>query len=162
MEVLDIIILVVLGISVLIGAFHGFIRQLGSLAGLLLGIWLATKFSVVVVGWMASRVHTSETVLKVTAFASIMILTLVGMSLLGKMLEKIFTSVSLGWLNRLAGVLFSLAAGTLILGVVLLLLKYVDGNWFSIIDDSVFSNSRLAGLVIDISEKIFPFLKEIF
>jgi len=161
MSVLDIIILVVLGLCMLLGAMHGIIRQLGSIAGLFLGVWLAFRYSSSVAGSALSWIHASDTVLKVIAFALILILTVLVMSLLGHMLEKIFTTAALGWLNRLAGVVFSLLAGVMLLGVVFLLLKYADRYWFSIVDDDVWRTSRLAGPVMDICEKIFPFLRNL-
>lgn len=160
MAVLDIIILVVLGLCVLMGAIHGLIRQLGSIVGLFLGIWLACRFSSPLAGYMSSWIHASEQIVKVIAFTLILIFTVLGMSLLGRMLEKVFTSAALGWLNRIAGVLFSLLAGIMFLGVIFLLLKYVDQNWFSFMDDKVWSESRLAGTVMEVCEKIFPYLKK--
>jgi len=161
MAVLDIIILVVLGLCVLTGAIHGLIRQLGSIVGLFLGIWLACRFSSPLAGYMSSWINASEQVVKVIAFASILILSVLGMSLLGRMLENVFTSAAVGWLNRIGGVVFSLLAGVMFLGVVFLMLEYVDHNWFSIMDDKVWSESKLAGPVIEICEKIFPYLKKL-
>ncbi len=160
MAVLDIIILVVLGLCVLIGAIHGLIRQFGFIVGLFLGIWLACRFSSPLAGYMASWIHASEQVVKVIAFALILILTVLGMSLLGRMLENVFASAALGWLNRICGAVFSLLAGVMFLGVVFLMLEYVDHNWFSFMDDKVWSESKLAGPVIEICENIFPYLKK--
>lgn len=162
MAVLDIIILIVLGLCVLFGAIQGIIRQLGSFVGLFLGIWAACRFSSSLAGYASSWIHASDSVLKVISFAIILILIVLGMSIVGRTIEKIFSSASLGWLNRLLGIVFSVLAGTMMLGVVFLLLKYVDSNWFSVMDGRVWSESKLAGPLIEWCEKLFPFLRNLY
>lgn len=162
MAVIDIVILVFLGVCIFVGAKNGIIRQLGGIIGLFLGIYLSYMFSSALSGWLSEWVKTSETVMKVISFTIIMVATLILMSLIGKLLESLFSAVAIGWLNRLLGIILSLGIGVLLVGVVLFLLRYVDQNWFNVLGEEKFSDSKLAEPIISIVDNVFPYLKKLF
>jgi len=162
MATLDIVILVYLGVCIFVGARNGIIRQLGGIIGLFLGIYLSYKFSSALSGYLSEWVKVSETAMKVISFALIMIGTLVLMSLLGRLLESLFSAVAINWINRLLGIILSLGIGVLLLGVVLFIINYIDQNWFGILGESQISDSKLAETILSISDKVFPYLKKLF
>ncbi|MBP8960541.1 MAG: CvpA family protein, partial [Bacteroidales bacterium] len=53
MNYIDIIILIIMVIAVIYGFINGFIREVASLAALILGIWAAIKFS----DWTALKLY---------------------------------------------------------------------------------------------------------
>ena len=52
MTVIDIIILVLLALAVFKGIKDGLVRQVGGIAGLILGNFLAGRFSAIMAGWL--------------------------------------------------------------------------------------------------------------
>jgi len=162
MAVIDIVILIFLGVCVFVGAKNGIIRQLGGLVGLFLGVYLSYKFSQDLSDVLSGWVKMSPMVAKVISFFLIMVGTLLVMSLVGRILESLFSAVAIGWLNRLLGIILSLSIGVLLVGVVLIVLRYVDQNWFKVLGDTGLSDSKLGESILSIVDKIFPYLKKIF
>jgi len=162
MAATDTVILIVLGICVFVGAKNGVIRQIGGIVGLILGVYLAYRFSPSLAESVSGRINCPSNVSKVIAFTLIMTATLLAMSLLGRILESIFSAAAIGWINRLLGIILSLSIGILLIGVVLNMLKFVDSNWFPILGDSEFSESKLAEPILSIIDKVFPYLKKVF
>ena len=68
----DIIILICFLPAIISGIMKGFIEQAVALVSLILGAWLAFKFSTVVSGWLQPYFEVSETVLNVISFVVIM------------------------------------------------------------------------------------------
>lgn len=162
MNTTDIIILVILGIALIKGLKDGLVRQIGGIVGLILGIYLAYKFSDLLSGWLNQWINASESIVKIISFSVIIIGVVLCMSLLGRLLEKIFQLTTLGWVNRVLGVLFSLFAAILIIGVLASLLTYVNEEWFTLIPENQFSDSKLIEPITKISDTIFPYLKKLF
>ena len=69
----DIIILICFLPAVISGITKGFIQQVVGLVSLLLGAWLAFRFSNVVSEWLRPYFEVSETVMHVISFAVIMV-----------------------------------------------------------------------------------------
>ena len=80
----------------------------------------------------------------------------------GETFGKILKAVTLGWLNRLLGVILSLFAAVLLIGIILSLLEYVNANWFVIIPKDKLAESKGIQLISDFSKTVFPYLKEFF
>ena len=111
MTVIDIIILVLLALAVFKGIKDGLMRQLGGIVGLILGIFLAGRFSAMLSGWLHRVAPTlSESVVKVLSFIVIIVVVCLCVVLLSRLLEKVIKITTLGWINRLLGVLLSVSA----------------------------------------------------
>jgi membrane protein required for colicin V production len=76
------------------------------------------------------------------------------------MLENVVKLVTLGWLNKLLGVIFSLAKCILILGVVVIAFNALN-NAFGLVKPSVISDSVLYPIINDIADSVFPYLKRL-
>ena len=162
MNVIDVIILILLILAVIKGIKDGFVKQMGSILGLFLGIVLAGRFSALLGTWLHQWVNASEEIVKIISFTIIIIGVCICMSLLGKLLEKILKAITLNWLNRLLGVIISLFAAVLLIGIILSLLEYVNANWFVIIPKDKLAESKGIQLISDFSKTVFPYLKEFF
>ena len=68
MTVIDIVILVFIGIGTVWGMMKGFIRQLSSLVGLIVGLLVARALFVEVGDWVAPAIGVSVTIGRVLAF----------------------------------------------------------------------------------------------
>lgn len=162
MTVVDIIIIVLLILSLFKGLKDGLVRQVGGIAGILIGIFLAGRFSALVSTWLHQLINASENVVKAISFALIIIAVCLCVTLIGKIIEKIFTLATLGWVNRLLGAILSVGGTVLLLGAILSMIEYVNQTWFTLIPEQTMNESQIIEIIKDISETVFPYLKKLF
>lgn len=160
MNILDIIILVCLVPAVVVGLWKGFISQAISLISIIVGVWASARFANIVGEWLVKYLTVSESVIKVISFILILVVVIVVLYLVGRVLEGVIKLVTLGWLNKLLGVIFSLAKCVLILGVVVIAFNALN-NAFDLVKPSVISDSVLYPIINDIADSVFPYLKRL-
>lgn len=160
MNTLDIIILLCFIPAVLSGIRRGFIEQAVALVSVVLGAWLAFKFSTMVGDWLHPYLDVSETVLHTIAFALILIVVVIILFLIGRMMTGVAKLVMLGWLDRILGIVFSLVKAWLIIGLLVILFDTLNVK-FEMVDNSLLESSVLYGPLRDISYMVFPYLKEL-
>jgi membrane protein required for colicin V production len=158
MNYLDFIIGALVIISAITGFRKGLIHQLASLAALILGIFLAVKFSKLVAPFIMDHFASSENIAKVSAFIAIFILVVIAVLLLGKFLHKTFEDVELGLLNKISGSIFSVVKTIFILSAIMVLLRLsiIHLNWPKTND---IEKSALYKPVEAMAPAIFPYLK---
>ncbi len=156
----DIIILICFLPAIITGIMKGFIEQAIALFSLILGAWLAFKFSTVVSGWLQPYFEISETVLNVISFAVIMIAVVLVLFVLGKVLTGVTKLVMLGWLDRLLGLVFALLKAGLFIGIGIILFETLNVK-FEFVEEKVLDESVLYGPIRDIAYMVFPYLKEL-
>ena len=156
----DIIILICFLPAIISGIMKGFIEQAVALVSLILGAWLAFKFSTVVSGWLQPYFEVSETVLNVISFVVIMVAVVLVLFVLGKILTGVSKLVMLGWLDRLLGLVFALLKAGLIIGILIILFDTLNVK-FGFVAEKVLNESVLYSPIRDISYMVFPYLKEL-
>jgi membrane protein required for colicin V production len=158
MNYLDIIIIILILISAITGYKKGFIHQLASLAALVLGIFIAVKCSKWFAPYIQNHFTSSVNVAKIIAFIAIFILVIVAIHFLGKFLEKTFDEIELGFLNKIAGSLFSIVKMVFIVSVLMVLLKLsiIKIDWPK---QSSMDESYTYKPVESVAPAIFPYLK---
>lgn len=163
MSVIDIVILVLLALAVIKGLKDGLMKQVGGIVGLLLGIVLAGRFSAMLSGWLQRVAPTiSESVVKVLSFIIIIVVVCICVVLLSRLLEKVIKISTLGWLNRLLGVLLSVSAAVLVMGVIISVIEYVNTAWFIIISPERMAESKGVQIISSITDSLFPYLRQLF
>ena len=160
MNILDIIILICLVPAIIQGVRKGFISQAISIISLIAGVWASAKFANLVGEWLSQYITASEQVLKVVSFAIILIVVFIILGLIGKVLDKIIRLVMLGWLNKLLGVVFSLAKCLLILGLITLAFNSLNTS-FNLVKPEVLSESILYPVIKEITDTVFPYIKSL-
>lgn len=155
MALLDAILLIWFIPAIVIGIAKGFIRQVASLAALVVGIWLACRFYVKLgttfAGWFGNA---QPAVLNAFAFITIFLAAALALSLLGKLLTKLFGAASLGWFNRLLGAVFAVIQT----GVVITLAVYLFGALnakLGIVSDATLNGSQVYCFFSDLADKVF-------
>ncbi len=130
MNLLDAILLFLLASSV-IGAFvRGILRELFSLAGVIVGIalagWYYPQASVFLTRWI-----TSVPLVHIISFLLIVFLVMLLFSYTGKLLQRTASAVGLGFLDRSFGALFGLLRGCLLCTSVMMALAafYPTAPW---------------------------------
>lgn len=157
MNYLDIIILILILLAAVNGLRRGFIEEIAGLAALILGIWAAIKFSGFAGGIIAEHIEVDEKYLSIIAFIVTFLLVLVLVIVVGKVVEKMINIVSLGFLNRLAGLVFGAAKGAVFLSVFLLIFNYFNKDLHFVSEETI-EKSQLWEPVKNLVPSIFPFL----
>lgn len=119
---LDLLIIGVMGISGLVGLFRGLLREVLSLMTWAVAIWAGLSFS----GDLARSFEAfipSPTARTAAAFGVLFILALILAGMFGYVLSKILDSTGLSGVDRLAGLLFGIGRGALILSVAVFLAR---------------------------------------
>lgn len=120
---LDIIVLVLLVLALWKGIRNGFILGIFSFLAFIIGLAAALKLSAVAADYIGQNVSVSERWLPILAFAAVFLVVVLLVRLGAKALESVVELATLGWLNRLGGVvLFAL----IYLVIFSILLFYAD------------------------------------
>lgn len=159
MNILDIILLICFIPALVQGIRKGFIAQAISIISIIVGIWASARFADVVAAWVAQYITASEQVMKVMAFALILIVVFFLLGLLGKALEGIFNFVLLGWLNKLLGVVFALLKTALIVGLVIMAFSSLNDT-FHLVKEEVLNESVLYPPLKKVAFDVFPYIKD--
>jgi len=115
MNLIDIIILSVLCLFALKGLVRGLVNEASSLAGLLLGGWLAYRFHPLLAAPIKSALHLPVHLSSFLAFIIILLLVGICAHIVGNVITAALRLVMLGSLNRLGGLLIGVAEGALLL-----------------------------------------------
>jgi|LGVF01.2.fsa_nt_gb membrane protein required for colicin V production len=119
MNLFDIAILLLLAGFLFKGLWRGLLRELCSLCGLFGGLFLAVRFHAPLAELLIERVTWPNQLCVVIAFAALLLLTVIFFGLLGFVLSRFIKLLFLGGFNRVAGALFGLVQGGLLLTLVL-------------------------------------------
>lgn len=159
MNVLDIILLICFIPAVVQGLRKGFIAQAISIISIIVGVWASARFANIVSAWIGQYITASEQVLKVVAFALILIIVFLILGILGKALEGVFRLVMLGWLNKLLGVVFAFLKTGLIVGLAIMAFDSLNAT-FHFVKEQVMAESVLYPPLKKIAYEVFPYLKD--
>lgn len=159
MNVLDIILLICFIPAVVQGLRKGFIAQAISIISIIAGVWASARFANIVSAWIGQYITASEQVLKIVAFALILIAVFFILGILGKALEGVFRLVMLGWLNKLLGVVFALLKTGLLVGLAIMAFDSLNAT-FHFVKEPVMAESVLYPPLKKIAYEVFPYLKD--
>jgi len=152
----------VLGILILVGAIQGFrkglIIELASLAALVLGIWGGIKFSDLMADFITKHTGYQSEHLSTIAFVVTFILIILLVHTIGKLLDTVVKAVFLGFLNRLAGIVFGVLKTAIILSIILLIFDDVDQN-VHILPAKQKEESKIYPPMKQVVPTLFPFIK---
>ncbi len=157
MNYLDIVLVVFLILSAIHGFSKGFVEELAGLVALILGIWAAIHFSDIVARFLTENLHITFQYLSVVAFLLTFIVVVILVHLIGSFFNKLVHSVALGFLNRLAGLVFGVIKGALILSMILVIFHKINEDTH-IISESTKADSKLYNPIRNFTPGIFPFL----
>ena len=160
MNILDIILLICFVPAIIQGLRKGFISQAISLISIILGVWASSRFSAIISEWIAQYISASDQVLKIISFTLILIAVFIILGLIGKLLEGIFKLVTLGWVNRVLGLVFALAKAFIIVGILIMVFNSLNDT-FELVKPSVMKDSVLYPYINQATNEIFPYIKDL-
>jgi membrane protein required for colicin V production len=140
MNWLDIVIIVVLIISALIGLRAGLIKAVLSLAGLIIGVLLAGRFYVPLSEQLTFIPQAG--LAKVVAFAIILVAVMLIVAIVAALLKWTVSLMMLGWLNRLGGAFFCFLLGAIFCAALLAVVAKFLGT-------GIIAESGLATILLD-------------
>lgn len=161
MNTLDIIILVCFIPAFILGLSKGLVKQLVSLAALVIGAVLAGKYAPVLGGWLTDYILLNESLMNVICFTVIAILAIVLLNLLGGIITKVIKIATLGWLDKLLGILFALLKAVIIIGLLITVFDGLNGS-FGFVSQEKLDSSVMYGAVKNLCDVIFPSIKALF
>ena len=124
---LDRIILIIIAIGGCIGLYRGFFREAVGIAGLVIAA-IAANLASPFTQPLASRFIESETLASIIAWILVFIIAMFVLSRLAVLLDEFMSSISLGWLNRLAGGLVGALKFCIIVALVVSLLEVITAH----------------------------------
>lgn len=158
MNYIDIVLGILLIIAAVQGFRKGFIVELASLAALVLGIWGGIKFSDWTADFITRNTGFDSKYLSIFAFFITFIAIVVLIHILGKVIDNAVKAVALGFLNRLAGIIFGALKAAVILSIFLLLFDTVDEN-VHLLPDHQKTESKIYQPLKQLVPTLFPFIK---
>ncbi|RMG76196.1 MAG: CvpA family protein [Bacteroidetes bacterium] len=152
MNYLDIVILIPVLYFGFNGLRKGLIKELSSLAALVLGIYAALYWNSFAYQYLTAHQITSKYIMPLS-FALTFIAVVVFVHLIGKLLDKLIKVIALGMVNRLLGMLFGFLKAGVLLFFAVYLLHYTE-QFFPLIPADVKSNSLLFSVVTDLFKQL--------
>lgn len=129
MNFIDIILLLPLLYGAFKGFSKGFIFEVATLAGLVLGVFIAIRYSACTENFLHDFFNVSSGYLSHIALGVTFLVVVVLICVLGKVLTKIVDMVSLGLINKLLGTCLGAAKYFLVICVVLLIADVLDDKF---------------------------------
>lgn len=130
MGLIDVVIIAVIAIGVLDGFSRGFINQLASIVGLIVGFFIAKALYLVLADKLSVYLlsGTSLIVIRALAFMAIWILIPALFALLGSLLTHTIKLLALGGVNRFLGLVFGGLKWILMISIIINVMDFIDFN----------------------------------
>ncbi|QGY43954.1 CvpA family protein [Maribellus comscasis] len=157
MNYIDIILGLLLLFSAIGGFRKGLIAELASLAALILGIWGAIEFSDITSEFLIDNFNLQTEHLNIISFVVTFVVIVILVHIVGNVVNKLVDTVMLGFVNRLAGLVFGILKSALILSIILVVFDKVDDD-IEILSREAKAESRLYEPIRSFAPSIFPFL----
>lgn len=135
MNLLDVLIIACLAFLIVRGIFRGFVREVGSLAGIILGIWAAYLYHPDVTVFLKSFLPAWK-YLSLISVVLIIVIVLVFCNVAAWLLHKFIKKVFLGWADRTLGAGLALLKGVVIIYFAIVLMTFFVPSKSSFIADS--------------------------
>ena len=159
MNWLDAIIVIILILSLVTGFINGLVKEVASLAALILGIWGAIKFSSFTAGKLYDYFDMTGHYVGIIAFLVTFGIIVVIIHFIGILADKIVSAASLGFINRILGIVFGLLKAVLIMSVFFVVLNAIDSRR-SFLPKKTIEESKFYNPISDIAPAIFPVIGE--
>lgn len=140
MSLIDVILLIVIIGGMLRGGMQGAIKQITSVIALILAVVLTNMFggaATTLLGEIVPEMGEEQWLGAFVAHVLLFVLVYLSVSLLGRVIKNLVSSLSLGFIDRILGALFCTLKYVLIMSLLLNAWHYIAP------DSSVFTTSRL-------------------
>lgn len=157
MNYIDIILGILLILSAVGGFRKGLIAELASLAALVLGIWGAIEFSHITSEFLVENFDWQWDHLNIASFLITFVVIVILVHIIGSTVNKMVETVMLGFVNKLAGLVFGILRGALFLSIVLVVFDKIDED-VEILSKETKESSRMYEPIRNFAPSLLPFI----
>lgn len=151
----DIIALIALAWAMICGWRRGLISQVVSLVGFILSIWLASRYG----SQAGAFFHLSPTWQNPGGFLIVVVLALIGSSLIGWLINKLFVAAGLGCLDALLGMGLAVLKWALLIGALFTAFSALNKR-VHLVEEETLRKSLSFDAYCLFAETLMPRLKE--
>jgi membrane protein required for colicin V production len=159
MNWIDIVILILLAISMVSGFVNGLIKEVASLAALIIGVWGAIRFSSYTAEKLYDYFDMTGQYVGIIAFLITFGVIVIAIHFIGIIASKIVDAVALGFVNRLMGIFFGFLQTVLIMSVIFVIMNAIDARRPFLPKEKI-ESSMLYNPISDIVPGLFPIIGE--
>ena len=159
MNYIDVIILIIIGLAMVNGFINGLIKEVATLAALIIGIWGAIRFSSFTAAKLYDWFDMTGKYVGIISFIITFAVIAIAIHFLGMLVENLTKAIALGFINRLLGIAFGLLKAVLILSVIFVVLNAIDARRPFLPREKI-DKSMLYNPISDIAPAIFPIIGE--
>jgi len=147
----DYLLLAIVAASAIISIFRGFVKEAMSLAGWIIAVWAAVSLGHLAAGWLEGAVDSYT--LRLWAGRAMLLVGILFISgAVSWLISSVLDETGLSGTDRAVGIVFGLARGVILAGIVVLMLEFAgfgEASWW---DDSKLI--PLAAPVADFVEEV--------
>lgn len=125
MSIVDIVIIATVIVSLLVGLYRGFIREVLSLLSWMVALWVAYRFAEVGAVFLESFID-QPAVRVVMSFAAIFVLCLLALSVLSYLIHRSMAFSAVAGVDRHLGMLFGILRGVIIVALMIMVATFMD------------------------------------
>lgn len=151
MNVIDIVLLAIAAWAVYEGVRDGLLVQIGGVAGLIVGAWLAFRHAERVGAWFG--MHGAEA--SVAGFLTVLLITIVVIAIGSRLLRGVFRMSGLGAFDAVLGAVVSVLKSAVVVSLIIAAIDAVNVNNVLLSKERI-ESSRGYTPLCDFSTKIFP------
>ncbi len=123
----DYLIITIIFISMLISLWRGFVKEALSLAGWVFAVFIAFMYMTPLAFIMQPKLNSlPPSVLNLLAFSTLLVITLILAALINNLVCKLVEKTGLTGTDRAIGMLFGIARGIILVGVLVLLAGFTN------------------------------------
>lgn len=159
MSFIDIVFMALLGYALYNGLKNGLFVEFASFGSLIIGIFVAIKFSHIVRFSLEDLIKMNPKYIEIIAFAITFLLVVISIHLLAKFFTSITNFASLGWLNKLGGAVFSIFKTILMLSMLISLFQKININHI-LVKGETLNNSIFYNPIQGVSKFMYPSLEK--
>lgn len=154
MSFIDIIIILFLLWGAVEGFLKGLIIEVATLASLILGVYLAIRYSPYTEEILRDFLNVTSRYIAYIALAVTFVVVVSGVYVIGKLLTKLVDILTLGWVNKFIGSVFGIVKYMVIVCVLLLILDAVNSK-FEFLSEETLQKSKLFFPFLNFAQNIY-------
>lgn len=160
MNIFDILIIAFLVIGISVGLYRGFFKEFVGTVGLFVAAIIANIVSPYAGDWLGDSIMSDQKIQSIILWVVVFLLLLFVMNRVAWLLGKVFSSLNLGWANRLAGGFFSFIKFALIAALVISIFEFVAAHVDGLKYVEAMQGSRIIPLLHKMVEVVMPWFSE--
>ena len=141
------------------GFINGLVKEVATLAALILGIWGAIRFSSFTAEKLYDYFDMTGKYVGIVSFLVTFAIIAIIIHFIGILVDKLMEAVSLGFINKLLGIVFGLFKSVLIMSIIFVVLNAIDARRPFLPKEKI-EESMLYNPISDIAPAIFPIIGE--